>query len=52
MSCRLGDGVESDVIIEAAEETLARIIMGSLDADMVYFSGGFGFVGPWQPHSG
>ncbi len=39
LSCHLGGGVQSDVIIEAAEETLAGIIMGSLDADAAYFSG-------------
>ncbi len=39
LSCRLGDGAESDVMIEAAEETLAGVIRGDLDADAAYFSG-------------
>ena len=39
LSCHLGDGVESDVTIEAAEETLAGVIRGDLDADAAYFSG-------------
>jgi putative sterol carrier protein len=39
LSCHLGDGAESDVMIEAAEETLAGVIRGDLDADAAYFSG-------------
>ncbi len=39
LSCHLGDGAESDVTIEAAEETLAGVISGDLDADAAYFCG-------------